>query len=212
MCDSLDSYHIGGKKAMISAIRGILADKSGDRVVIATAGGVSYQIAVPLGVLERLPSEGGEVDLCTALVVREDGWSLYGFDEPDERSLFERLLGVNGVGPRLALAIVSTLGGRRAVNVLKDGDIAALCTVPGVGKKTAERISLELKDKLRDLGASETTLATVIPAEQAVQALVNLGYAIGDAERAVRTILSEGGGDDPANLIRGALQLMVKKK
>jgi Holliday junction DNA helicase RuvA len=197
---------------MIAAIRGVLAGKSGDRVVIATAGGVSYQIAVPLGVLERLPSEGAEVDLSTALVVREDGWSLYGFDEPDERALFERLLGVNGVGPRLALAIVSTLGGCRAVNVLKEGDIAALCTVPGVGKKTAERISLELKDKLRDLGASETTNAAAVPAEQAVQALVNLGYSIGDAERAVRTFLSESGGDEPANLIRGALQLMVKRK
>jgi len=197
---------------MIAAIRGILVSKSGDRVVLATRGGVSYRIAVPLGVLERLPSEGVEVELRTALVVREDGWSLYGFDEPDERALFERLLGVNGVGPRLALAIVSTLGGRRAVTVLKEGDIAALCTVPGIGKKTAERLSLELKDKLRDLGASDKTKAAVIPAEQAVRALVNLGYSATDAERAVRAILSEGGGDEPANLIRGALQLMVRKK
>jgi len=196
---------------MIAAIKGTLADKSGDRVVIATPGGVSYQIAVPLGVLERLPAAGEQVELRTALVVREDGWSLYGFDEPDERALFERLLAVNGVGPRLALAIISTLGGQRAVTVLKEGDIAALCTVPGVGKKTAQRISLELKDKLRDLGASEITKAAVVPAEQAVQALVNLGYASAEAERAVRKILSEGGGDEPANLIRGALQLMVKR-
>ena len=197
---------------MIAAIKGTLDDKSGDRVVIATPGGVSYRIAVPLGVLERLPPEGAQVELKTALVVRDDGWSLYGFDEPDERALFERLLGVNGVGPRLALAIVSTLGGSRAVNVLKEGDIAALCTVPGVGKKTAERISLELKDKLRDLGASEITKGAVIPAEQAVQALVNLGYAGAEAERAVRTVLSEDGSDEPANLIRGALQLMVRRK
>jgi Holliday junction DNA helicase RuvA len=197
---------------MIAAIKGKLGAKSGDRVVIATAGGVSYEIAVPLGVLERLPSIGNEVELNTALVVRDDGWSLYGFDELDERALFERLLGVNGVGPRLALAIVSTLGGARAVKVLKEGDVAALCTVPGVGKKTADRISLELKDKLRDLGPSELTGAADVPAEQAVQALVNLGYSTVDAEKAVRKVLSEGGGDEPANLIRGALKLMVKRK
>ncbi len=197
---------------MIAAIKGSLAAKSGDRVVIATAGGVSYEIAVPLGVLERLPNTGSEVELNTALVVRDDGWSLFGFDELEERTLFERLLGVNGVGPRLALAIVSTLGGPRAVRVLKEGDTAALCTVPGVGKKTADRISLELKDKLRDLGASELTGAAVVPAEQAVQALINLGYAGAEAEKAVRKVLSDGGSDEPANLIRGALKLMVKRK
>lgn len=197
---------------MIASIKGTLTEKSGDRVVLCTPGGVSYEISVPLGVLERLPELDVEVQLRTALVVREDGWSLYGFDEIDERNLFERLLGVNGVGPRLALAIVSTLGGRRAVKVLKEGDIAALCTVPGVGRKTADRISLELKDKLRDLGVSEETEAVSVPAEQAVQALTNLGYASTEAERAVRTVLSDGGADEPANLIRGALQLMVKRK
>lgn len=197
---------------MIAAIKGRLGAKSGDQVVIATAGGVSYEVSVPLGVLERLPNVGGEVELSTALVVRDDGWFLYGFDELEERSLFERLLGVNGVGPRLALAIVSTLGGPRAVKVLKEGDTAALCTVPGVGKKTADRISLELKDKLRDLGGLELTGAAIVPAEQAVQALINLGYAGAEAEKAVRQILSEGGGDEPASLIRGALQLMVKRK
>jgi Holliday junction DNA helicase RuvA len=197
---------------MIAAIKGILGAKSGDRVVIATAGGVSYEVAVPLGVLERLPNLGTEVELSTALVVRDDGWSLYGFDELEERTLFERLLGVNGVGPRLALAIVSTLGGPRAVKVLKEGDVAALCTVPGVGKKTADRISLELKDKLRDLGAADQGGASVVPAEQAVQALINLGYSGVEAERAVRQVLSDGSGDEPANLIRGALKLMVKRK
>ena len=197
---------------MIAAVKGTLTAKSGDRVVLATSGGVSYEIAVPLGVLERLPADGAEVELKTSLVVRDDGWSLYGFDEPDERTLFERLLGVNGVGPRLALAIVSTLGGARAVKVLREGDVAALCTVPGVGKKTADRITLELKDKLRDLGASEIAGASDIPAEQAVQALINLGYSGADAERAVRQVLSEGGGDEPANLIRGALKLMVRRK
>ncbi len=197
---------------MIAAVGGTLALKSGDRVVVATPGGVSYQISVPVGVLERLPAVGGQVELQTALVVRDDGWSLYGFDKTDERTLFERLLGVNGVGPRLALAIVSTLGGGRAVSVLKEGDKAALCTVPGVGKKTAERIVLELKDKLRDLESPERTGTSSVPAEQAIQALINLGYSSVEADRAVRLVLSETESTEPAELIRGALQKLVKKK
>ncbi len=197
---------------MIAAVRGTLVSKSGDRVVVATSGGVSYAISVPLGVLERLPTEGHQIDLETVPIVREDGWALYGFDEARERTVFQRLLGVNGVGPRLALAIVSTLGGDRVVRVLKQGDIAALCTVQGVGKKTAERIVLELKDKLRDLGAPDDASVTAAPAEQAVQALVNLGYTGADANRAVRAVLSEDGAGEPVDLIRGALQLLTRGK
>lgn len=197
---------------MIAAVRGTLVSKSGDRVVVATSGGVSYAISVPLGVLERLPAEGHQIDLETVPIVREDGWALYGFDEARERTVFQRLLGVNGVGPRLALAIVSTLGGDRVVRVLKEGDIASLCTVQGVGKKTAERIVLELKDKLRDLGAPDDASVTAAPAEQAVQALVNLGYTGADANRAVRAVLSEDGAGEPVDLIRGALQLLTRGK
>ncbi len=193
---------------MIAAVRGTLIDKAGDRVVVATAGGVSYEVRVPLGVLERLPGQGVEVQLSTIPIVREDGWALYGFDNADERLVFERLLGVNGVGPRLALAIVSTLGGRVA-RVLKEGEIAALCTVPGVGKKTAERIALELKDKLRDVGTGPGAATPNVPAEQAVHALVNLGYNGSEADRAVRAVLSEKGPADTAELIRGALKLLT---
>ena len=197
---------------MIAGVRGSLQSKTGDRVVIATAGGVTYEIAVPLSVLEHLPRLGGEVELKTVLVVREDGWALFGFDEEHERIVFQRLLGTTGVGPRLALAVVSTLGGARAVRAVKDGDIAALCSVPGIGKKTAERIILELKDRLRDItlpGAHEVASA---PAEQAVQALVNLGYTVVDAERAVRAAVSERGFTEPVDLIRGALQLLTQPK
>ncbi|MBI2402077.1 MAG: hypothetical protein HYV20_04960 [Gemmatimonadetes bacterium] len=98
---------------MISAVRGTLISKTGDRVVLETTGGVSYELAVPLGVLERLPVEGRAVELKTVLVVREDGWALYGFDQELERTVFQRLLGASGIGPRLALALVSTLGGPR---------------------------------------------------------------------------------------------------
>lgn len=194
---------------MIAAVFGRLVSKSGDRVVVATAGGVSYEIAVPLGVLERLPPTGTEIELNTVPIVREDGWALYGFDDTGERTVFQRLLAVNGVGPRLALAIVSTLG-NRVIRVLKEGDIAALCTVPGVGKKTAERIALELKDKLRDVGHADGAAGVSLPAEQAVSALVNLGYPSGDADRAVRAALSRQAGGETAELIREALQLLTR--
>lgn len=195
---------------MIAAVFGRLVSKSGDRVVVATTGGVSYEIAVPIGVLERLPAEGLEVELNTVPIVREDGWALYGFDDTGERKVFQRLLSVNGVGPRLALAIVSTLGSR-VIKVLKEGEIAALCTVPGVGKKTAERIALELKDKLRDIQTVDGAQVASVPAEQAVNALMNLGYSSSDADRAVRAVLSQEGSGETAALIRGALQTLTRK-
>lgn len=196
---------------MIAGIQGTLLTKTGDRVVVATPGGVSYELAVPLGVMERLPGEGQTVWLQTVPVVREDGWALFGFDDRLERTIFQRLLGATGVGPRLALALVSTFGGARVAKVVKEGDLAALCTVPGVGKKTAERIVLELKDRLRDIGTEDA--ADVIPgAEQAVQALTNLGYATAEADRAVREALSHDGSREPVDLIRGALQLLTKRR
>ena len=194
---------------MIAAVHGTLSTKTGDRVMVTTAGGVSYEIAVPIGVLERLPAEGAEIQLSTVPIVREDGWALYGFDDSDERLVFQRLLGVNGVGPRLALAVVSTLG-KRVVGALKQGEIAALCTVPGVGKKTAERIALELKDKLRDISTEGDSATVYIPAEQAVHALVNLGYNASEADRVVRAVLSENGSAETAELIRGSLKLLTR--
>jgi len=194
---------------MIAAVRGVLIAKAADRVVVATQGGVSYEVSVPLGVLERLPGEGCEIRLDTVPIVREDGWALYGFDNAAERLVFQRLLGVNGVGPRLALAILSTLGGR-VVRVLKEGEIAALCTVPGVGKKTAERIALELKDKLRDVTTESGSATANVPAEQAVHALVNLGYTVSEADRAVRAVLSEKGPVEAVQLIRESLQILTR--
>ncbi len=196
---------------MISGVRGVLQTKTGDRVIVSTQGGVSYELAVPLGVLERLPAEGAPIDLLAVPVVREDGWALYGFDDGQERTIFQRLLGASGVGPRLALALLSTLGGRRLARVVQEGDVGALCTVPGVGRKTAERIVVELRDKLRDVAAEEAA-AAVVPAEQAIQALVNLGYGAAEADRAVRTALSQDGSGEAVDLIRAALQLLTKPR
>jgi Holliday junction DNA helicase RuvA len=197
---------------VISAVRGTLVSKSGDRVVLETSGGVSYEIAVPLGVLERMPAEGRPVELRTVLVVREDGWALYGFDQELERTVFQRLLLASGIGPKLALALVSTLGGSRVAAAVRDGDLASLCSVPGVGKKTAERVVLELKDRLRDVAATGPAAKRSVPAEQAVQALMNLGYGPADADRAVRAALSQDGTGEPAELIRRALQRLTERR
>ncbi|MBI4419316.1 MAG: Holliday junction branch migration protein RuvA [Gemmatimonadetes bacterium] len=191
----------------------MLSAKSGERVTVATAGGVSYELAVPLGVLERLPAEGSTVELRTMLVVREDGWALYGFDSEYDRVVFQRLLTATGVGPRLALALVSTLGAPRVVRSLKESDLGTLCTVPGIGKKTAERMVLELKDKVKDLGVPGAAAPSAGPvAEQAVQALTNLGFPAADADRAVRAALSLNGSGGVAELIRSALQLLTKTR
>ncbi|MEX1050974.1 MAG: Holliday junction branch migration protein RuvA, partial [Gemmatimonadales bacterium] len=143
----------------------------------------------------------------------DDAWSLYGFDREFERRVFQRLLGATGVGPRLALAMVSALGGTRVVRAVKGGDLALLTTIPGIGKKTAERIVVELKDRLADLASAEAAADAPPPAaDQAVQALVNLGYAPADAEMAVRAVLSVDGAAAPAELIRQALTQLAKRR
>ena len=196
---------------MIAGLSGRLVSMSGDEIVVATSSGVSYRVSVPLGVLERLPREGAEVSVETVLVVREDEWLLFGFDTEAERDIFERLLGASGVGPRLALALISTLGGSRVARALTEGDLATLCTVPGVGKRKAERMVLELKDRMPEIAAAGAPTPGA-PAEQAVQALMNLGYGLGDADRAVRQYLSQNGTADPVDVIRGALQLLTRSK
>ena len=198
---------------MIAGVRGVLSAKTGERVTIATPGGVSYELAVPLGVLERLPAEGATVELRTVLVVREDGWLLFGFDADYDRSVFQRLLNATGVGPRIALALVSTLGATRVVRALKEGEFATLCTVPGIGKKTAERMVLELKDKFGDLAAPGAPAPSISPvAEQAVQALVNLGFSAAEADRAVRLAVSADGTSGTPELIRTALQMLTRTR
>ncbi|MSR06714.1 MAG: Holliday junction branch migration protein RuvA [Gemmatimonadetes bacterium] len=198
---------------MIAAVRGILTGKHGERVTVTTSGGVSYEIAVPIAVLERMPADGATVELRTVLVVREDAWSLYGFDTEYDKAVFQRLLSATGVGPKLALALVSTLGGARVVRSLKEGDLGTLCTVPGVGKKTAERMVVELKDKVGALGIPGTAQPGPGPvAEQAVQALTNLGFASADADRAVRAAVAGNGTGNVAELIRTALQILTKAR
>jgi len=196
---------------MIASVTGVLADREGETVVVQTDGGVGYAVTVPLGVFERLPARGARVSLHTELVVREDGWALYGFDRAGDRVIFQRLLGASGFGPKLALAVLSALGPDRAVRSIRDRDIAALSTVNGIGKKKAERLVLELRDRFDDIAA---TPAERPPSgsDQAVRALVALGYSSSAAEEAVRSALSNGAGADTGAVVRRALAALTSSK
>lgn len=194
---------------MIALVSGILRERDGDTVLVETAGGVGYAVTVPLGVLERLPPSGSAVSLHTELVLREDSWSLYGFDRAGERAVFQRLLTASGFGPKLALAMLSTLGPERAVRSIQQRDIAALATVSGIGRKKAEKLVVELGDRFKEL-PPDLPPAAPRPGEEAVQALVRLGYPAAVAEDAVRELLRDGVGDT-AQLIRRGLQRLAGK-
>lgn len=190
---------------MIATLTGVLADQSGDTIIVQTDGGVGYAVTVPLGVYERLPALGDRVSLFTEPVVREDGWALYGFDRASERLIFQRLLGASGFGPRLALAVLSALGPERTVLSIQDRNIAALSTVNGIGKKKAERLVLELQDKFKDMRV-DTTIARQQGPDAAVRALTSLGYSTAAAESAVREVVATTAADDTSHIVRLALQ------
>lgn len=195
---------------MISRLKGTLLSKTSDRVEIDTPGGVVYEADVPLTVFRRLPAEGSSIELRTLQVVREDSVALYGFLDAGERELFRRLLGATGVGAKLALAMLSTYDAPRLARALVEKDITALKQISGVGPKTAQRIALELADKVEDLavtGAAGATGDSTAPGTQeAVSALVALGYSFGEADEAVRAVLEAGEVGSTDDLIRRALQ------
>lgn len=195
---------------MIAQVSGTLVSRELDRVEIMTSGGVAYELAIPLSVYETLPATGESVLLHTHLVVKEDGWQLFGFATTFERRVFQRLLNAKGVGPALALGLLSTLSAERVIRALREKDIATLQSVPRVGRKKAEQLILDLADKLDDLQVSPSPGGRRpeggAGAEDAIRALVSLGYSTGDAERAVRQAIDEGGhGLGAAELIRSAL-------
>ncbi len=196
---------------MIAQVSGRLAAKQADRVMIETPGGVGYEIVVPLGVMERLPAVGDTVSLATELVVRDDGWSLYGFHDEAGRRFFQRLTGVSGVGPKIAIALMSALGVERGARAVKERNIALLASVSGIGKKTAERLALELADKLGEFEevAKASATASGGATEAALHALEGLGYATAEADQALRQVLSADGGGDAETLVRRALQLLT---
>jgi Holliday junction DNA helicase RuvA len=154
---------------------------------------------------------GERVSLFTELVVREDAWLLFGFDDPFERTVFQRLLAASGVGPKLALAVLSALGPARTVRSIREKDLAALSTVSGIGKKKAERIVVELQDRFQDLADAALPYAPPAGGAAAVAALTALGYSASQAETAVRAELQTGVPDETAQLVRRALQRLAGK-
>lgn len=192
---------------MIAVVSGTLAMKESDRVIVRTSAGIGYEVFIPTRALEALPAEGRPVELHTHLAVREDGQTLYGFLSAAERRIFQRLLTASGIGPRLALAILSALAGSRVVRAIREKDIAVLTAVPGVGKKTAERLVFELADKTADLEAEPSAAPLSTTSESATRVLTRLGYNAAEADEAVRHALAaDGGGSrDTAELVKAAL-------
>ena len=191
---------------MISRVRGTVVSRDSDRVELRATSGVVYEIHVPLTVFQRLPDEGAELELRTAYVVRDEVPSLYGFLEPREQDLFHRLMKVQKVGPRLAMALLSTYDAGRLARGIAEKDTKLLSRVSGVGKKTAERIVLELSDKVSDLAvAGEGSGPEAKLAAEAVDALVALGYTFTEADAAVREVISADSPESTEALVRQVL-------
>ena len=199
---------------MISRIAGRLDGRALDRVEVSTSGGVSYQMAIPLSTFEALPASGQTVSLYTHLVVRDDEWILFGFATLIEREVFRRLLAATGVGPAVALGMLSRFAADRLVRAIREKDVATLQTVPRVGRKKAQQLVLDLADKFDDLMAAEPGMARAEgqAADDAIRALVALGYQAGEAERAVRDALeSLGAAPSTPEVIRVALTKVGKR-
>ena len=191
---------------MISRLRGTVLTRDTERVEVETSGGVVYEVEVPLTVLQRLPSPGGAVEIRTVQVVTENSVALYGFVDAHERTLFQRLLTASGVGAKVALAMMSTFSAERLARALVEKDLTALQQVSGIGRKKAEKIALELADRVADLAiVTPRAPGQSSGAQEAVQALVALGYSFADADRAVREVLEAGTPKTTDELIRKAL-------
>jgi len=181
---------------MIAHLRGKLFFKSPNQIVIE-CGGVGYEVAISVATFTALPGEGAEVSLHIYTNVREDQIALFGFAEPQEKRLFEKLLTISGIGPKLAITVLSGISSDRLVMAIRSADYATLTRIPGIGKKTAERVVLELKDKLEDLvvpvaaGSTSQAGTHLGPAgDDAISALVNLGYQRAIAQKAVEAALA----------------------
>lgn len=194
---------------MIAHLRGKLIHKQPGRAIVETGAGVGYEVTITIPSFTALPALGEPVALHIHTQVREDQLALFGFHELDEKRLFERLIGVTGVGPRLAITLLSGLTPERAVASIRAQDHASLTRIPGVGKKLAERLVLELKDKLDDFAAAPVAaIAQGIAVEDVLSALTNLGYQRTSAEKSVQVAIEkdESLAADFDRLFRAALK------
>ncbi len=199
---------------MIGRLRGTVLEKHPNEVIVEAAG-VGYQVQIPISTYTSLPQEGAPVSLRIYTHVREDALSLFGFATAEEKLLFERLISVSNIGPKLALTVLSGLPTPELISAIRSSDVARLVRIPGVGKKTAERIVLELKDKLaavdaagKPAGAVEAAPAWTHLERDVLSALQNLGCSRAAAEEAVRKAKERGAGEDFEPFFRAALALV----
>ena len=208
---------------MIASVKGTVLER-GEGYVIIEAGGVGYQVQVTTATLVAMPAMGEEAHLHTRHIVREDAQLLFGFAERDELKLFDLLIAVNGVGPRIAIAVLSGLSPGQFARAVRDENIAAITAVPGVGRKTAERLVVELRDKLAFLplapspavpesaahGKKPRVLGKSERYDDAVAALVTLGYPPAQAQEAVRRVSEDAGDAAAEDLVKRALAVLMR--
>lgn len=196
---------------MIASLRGTLTEATAGSCVVE-AGGVGYLVHVSAHTAAALPPRGTEVHLRTRQIVREDALQLFGFADPEELRLFDLMIGVSGVGPRLALAVLSGLKPASLARAIREEHLGALVAVPGIGRKTAERLVVELRDKVEPLGPSRDS--GVLPRSEryddAVAALGRLGYTAAQSEEAVRKAASEADDLGAEDLVRRALARLAR--
>jgi holliday junction DNA helicase RuvA len=187
---------------VIASVSGVVSVRRADHVVV-DCGGVGYRLAVSAETLRAVPAVGEEVRLHSHLVLRDDGIHLYGFAVEEERDLFLMLVGVQGVGPKVALAVLSGGTPRELLNAISAGDAARFQAVPGIGRRTAERIIVELREKVADAAVDEIVISrSDDPRTLAREGLVGLGFGPDEADR----LLERADGETPEDLIAGALR------
>ena len=193
---------------MIAHLRGRLLTKHPNQAVVE-CGGVGYDVAISVATFTALPNEGLEASLHIYTRVAEDQLALYGFADPQEKRLFEKLLTITGIGPKLAITVLSGIDKSCLINAIRAADHATLTRIPGIGKKTAERVVLELKDKLDDLAVPSSQPQSNQPqtpaAEDALSALVNLGYPRPNAQKAIEAATKTHPKADFETLFRAAM-------
>lgn len=193
---------------MIGQLNGVLLEKLPPTLLLDVAG-VGYEVEAPMSTFYELPEAGNKVRLFTHMVVREDAQLLYGFASKAERSLFRELIRVSGVGPKLALTVLSGMPANVLGEVIDAGDAAQLARIPGIGKKTAERLIVELRGRLAACLPAGAPSAQVGSSGEALDALLALGYRNAEAERLLRKVAQPGLGTE--SLIREALKLALKR-
>jgi Holliday junction DNA helicase RuvA len=193
---------------MIAHLRGKLIARHPNQVIVDIMG-VGYDVTISVPTFSELPPAGGEVALHIHTHVREDQISLYGFLRPEEKHLFEKLISVSGIGPKLAVTILSGMPTDEMTAAIRGNDIARLTKIPGIGRKTAERMVLELRDKLPPVGADQVHVVPSLSAiqEDVLSALVNLGYQRAAAEKALLSVEKNGSFDA---MFRASLGVMAK--